>query len=100
MLSRPSKRGLDNIQDDMIKMGVKRRSAKAMDRGEWRRICEGARVLQELKSHGESILLLLLLLLLLLFHITWKLSKSPQSKFRECSKHRMNGEMRKNCFCC
>jgi hypothetical protein len=32
----------------MIKMGVKRWRTKEMDRGEWRKICEAAKVLQEL----------------------------------------------------
>jgi hypothetical protein len=32
-------RWLDDVQDDMIKMGVKRWRIKAMDRGEWRKIC-------------------------------------------------------------
>jgi hypothetical protein len=31
------KRWLDDVQDDMIKMGVKRWRTKAMDRGEWRK---------------------------------------------------------------
>jgi hypothetical protein len=51
---RPRKRCLDDVQDDMIKMGVKRWRTKAMDRGEWRKICEAAKVLQELYSHGEK----------------------------------------------
>jgi hypothetical protein len=33
-------------------MVVKRWRIKAMDRGKWKRICEGARALQELKGHG------------------------------------------------
>jgi hypothetical protein len=45
---RPRKRRLDGVQDDMIKMGVKRLRTKAMDRGKWRKICETAKVLQEL----------------------------------------------------
>jgi hypothetical protein len=45
---RDRKRRIDNVQDDMIKMGVKRWRKKAMDSGEWRKICEAARVLQEL----------------------------------------------------
>jgi hypothetical protein len=45
---RPRKRRLDDVQDDMIKMVVKRWRTKAMDRGEWRKICEAAKVLQEL----------------------------------------------------
>jgi hypothetical protein len=39
---------IDDVQDDMIKKGVKRWRTKAMDRGEWRKICEAAKVLQEL----------------------------------------------------
>jgi hypothetical protein len=38
----------------MIKMGVKRWRTKAMDQGEWRKICEAAKVLQKLLSHGEE----------------------------------------------
>jgi hypothetical protein len=34
----------------MIKMGVKRRRIEATDRGEWRKICEVAKLLQELQS--------------------------------------------------
>jgi hypothetical protein len=45
---RPSKRWLDDVQDGMIKMGVKRWRTKAMGRGEWRKICEAAKALQEL----------------------------------------------------
>jgi hypothetical protein len=45
---RPRKRWLDDVQDGMIKMGVKRWRTKAMDKGEWRKICEAAKVLQEL----------------------------------------------------
>jgi hypothetical protein len=51
---RPRKRWLDDVQDDMIKMDVKRWRTKATDRGEWRKICETAKVLQELCSHGEE----------------------------------------------
>jgi hypothetical protein len=32
----------------MIKIGMKRWRTKAMDTGEWRKICEVAKVLQEL----------------------------------------------------
>jgi hypothetical protein len=42
------KRWLDDVQDDIIKMSVERWRTKAMDRGEWRKICEVAKVLQEL----------------------------------------------------
>jgi hypothetical protein len=45
---RPRKRLLDDVQGDMIKMGVKRWRTKAMDRGEWRKMCEAAKVLPEL----------------------------------------------------
>jgi hypothetical protein len=45
---RPRKMWLDDVQDDMIKMGVKRWRTKVMDRGEWRKLCEAAKVLQEL----------------------------------------------------
>jgi hypothetical protein len=51
---RPRKRWIDDVQDDMIKMGVKRWRTKAMDRGEWRKIYAAAKVLQELYSHGEK----------------------------------------------
>jgi hypothetical protein len=34
---RPRKRWLDDVRDDVIKMGVKRWRTKAMDRGEWRK---------------------------------------------------------------
>jgi hypothetical protein len=51
---RPRKRWLDDVQDDMIKMGVKRWRTKAMDSGERRKLCEAAKVLQELYSHGEE----------------------------------------------
>jgi hypothetical protein len=51
---RSRERRLDDVQDDMIKMGVKRWRTKAMNRGEWRKICEVAKVLQELYSHGEE----------------------------------------------
>jgi hypothetical protein len=40
---RPGKRWLD-----MIKMAVKRWRTKATDKGEWRKICDTAKVLQEL----------------------------------------------------
>jgi hypothetical protein len=46
--SRPRKRWLDNVQDDMFKMGMKRWRTKAMDREEWSKICGTAKVLQEL----------------------------------------------------
>jgi hypothetical protein len=51
---RPRKRWIDDVQDDRIKMGVKRWRTKAMGRGEWRKICEAVKVLQELYSHEEE----------------------------------------------
>jgi hypothetical protein len=45
---RPGKKWLDGVQDDMIEMDVKRRRTKAMDRGKWMRVCEAARVPEEL----------------------------------------------------
>jgi hypothetical protein len=39
---------LDDVEDDLRKMEVKRWRKKAMDRTEWREICEAAKVLQEL----------------------------------------------------
>jgi hypothetical protein len=45
---KPRKRWLDDVQDDMIKISVKRWRTKAMDRGEWRKICGAAKVLREL----------------------------------------------------
>jgi hypothetical protein len=36
------------MQDDLRKTGVKHRKIKAMDRTEWRKICEAAKVPQEL----------------------------------------------------
>jgi hypothetical protein len=44
---KPRKRWLDDMEDDLRKMEVKQRK-KAMDRTEWRKICEAAKVLQEL----------------------------------------------------
>jgi hypothetical protein len=41
---RPTKRWLDNFQDDMIKKGVKRWRTKALNRGEWTEICEAAKL--------------------------------------------------------
>jgi hypothetical protein len=34
--------------EDMMKMSVKRRRAKATDTGEWKRLCEAVNILQEL----------------------------------------------------
>jgi hypothetical protein len=45
---KPRKRWLDGMEDDLSKTGVKRWRITAMDRTEWRKICEAARVLQEL----------------------------------------------------
>jgi hypothetical protein len=36
------------VEDDLRKMEVKRSMKKAMDRTEWRKICEAEKVLQEL----------------------------------------------------
>jgi hypothetical protein len=41
------KRWLDDVEDDLRKTGVKRR-IKAMERTEWRNICEAPRVFQDL----------------------------------------------------
>jgi hypothetical protein len=43
-MGRPRKRCLDDGQDNMIKMGVKRWRTNAMGRGELRKICEAAKV--------------------------------------------------------
>jgi hypothetical protein len=51
---RPGKMWLGGVQDDMNKIGMKRWRAKAMDRGEWRKICEAAKDHQELQNHGVS----------------------------------------------
>jgi hypothetical protein len=45
---KPRKRWLDDVEDDLRNMEVKRWRKKAMDRTEWRKICEAAKVLQEL----------------------------------------------------
>jgi hypothetical protein len=45
---KPRKRWLDDVEDDLRKMEVKRWRKKAMDRTEWRKIREAAKVLQEL----------------------------------------------------
>jgi hypothetical protein len=44
---KPRKRWLDDVEADLRKMKVKRWRRKAMDRTEWKKICEAA-VLQEL----------------------------------------------------
>jgi hypothetical protein len=41
-------RWTDNVEDDLRKMGIKRRRLRTANRREWRGICEAARVLQEL----------------------------------------------------
>jgi hypothetical protein len=46
------KRWIDDVQDNVIKMGVKRWRTISVDRREWKRICEAVKVLQELYSHG------------------------------------------------
>jgi hypothetical protein len=45
---RPRKTWLDDVQDDIINMDVKRWRTKVMDRREWKKLCEAAKVLQEL----------------------------------------------------
>jgi hypothetical protein len=45
---KPRTRWIDNVEDDLRKMGIKRRRLRKADRREWRGICEAARVLQEL----------------------------------------------------
>jgi hypothetical protein len=42
------KRWLDEVEDDLRKTGVKRWRIKAMERTEWRNICEAPRVFQDL----------------------------------------------------
>jgi hypothetical protein len=39
---------IDNVEDDLIKMGIKRWRSRTDDRKELGGICEAARVLQEL----------------------------------------------------
>jgi hypothetical protein len=39
---------IDNVEDDLRKMGIKIYMSRTADRREWRGICEVARVLQEL----------------------------------------------------
>jgi hypothetical protein len=46
--SRPRKMWLDDVQGDIIKMDVDRWRIKTTGRGEWRKIFEAAKVLQEL----------------------------------------------------
>jgi hypothetical protein len=45
---KPRTRWIDNVEDDLRKMGIKRWRLRSADRREWRGICEAARVLQEL----------------------------------------------------
>jgi hypothetical protein len=45
---KPRKRWLDDIEGDLRKMKVKRWRRKTLDRTEWKKICEVAKVLQEL----------------------------------------------------
>jgi hypothetical protein len=45
---KPRKMWLDDVKDDLRKTGVKSCRINAMDRTEWRKICEAAKVLQEL----------------------------------------------------
>jgi hypothetical protein len=45
---KPHTRWIDNVEDDLRKMGIKRWRLRSADRREWRRIYEVARVLQEL----------------------------------------------------
>jgi hypothetical protein len=45
---KPRKRWIDNVEDDLRKMGIKRWRLRTPDRREWRGMCEADRVLQEL----------------------------------------------------
>jgi hypothetical protein len=45
---KPRNMWLDDAEDDLRKFGVKHWRIKAMDRTEWRKINEAAKVLQEL----------------------------------------------------
>jgi hypothetical protein len=45
---KPRKTWLDDVKDDLRKAGVKFCRIKATNRIEWRKICEAAKVLQEL----------------------------------------------------
>jgi hypothetical protein len=47
---RPRKRWLDDVQDDMIQMGVKRWRTKAMVRIKCRKICEAARFFKNCRA--------------------------------------------------
>jgi hypothetical protein len=46
---KPRKRRLDDVEDNLWKEGIKGWRIKIMDRTEWRKICEAAKVLQELE---------------------------------------------------
>jgi hypothetical protein len=48
MRGKPCTRWIDNVEDDLRKMGIKRWRLRTADRREWGGICEAARVLQEL----------------------------------------------------
>jgi hypothetical protein len=45
---KPRTRWIDNVEDDLKKMRIKRWRLRTADRREWRGICEAARILQEL----------------------------------------------------
>jgi hypothetical protein len=45
---RPHTEWIDNVENDLRKMGLKRWRLRTADRTEWRGICEAARVLYEL----------------------------------------------------
>jgi hypothetical protein len=45
---KPRTKWIDNVEDDLRKMGIKRWKFTTADRREWRGICEAARVLEEL----------------------------------------------------
>jgi hypothetical protein len=45
---KPRTRWIDNVEDDLRKIGIKRWRLRKADRREWRGMCEAARALQEL----------------------------------------------------
>jgi hypothetical protein len=45
---KPRKMWLDDMEDDLSKIGVKHCRIKAMDMTEWRKMCEAAEVFHEL----------------------------------------------------
>jgi hypothetical protein len=45
---KPRTKWIDNVEDDLRKMGIKRWRLTTADRIEWRGICEAVRVLEEL----------------------------------------------------